>query len=215
MDYYYLNNVIGSRNVMEWCDEHKVRCMLMSSSEVYGTPEAWPIREDFPLNPQSPYAESKVAMEHLGLLDTRYDVVIARAFNTYGPRQTPRAVVAKIARHRALYGAGSEIEMGRTDTVRDWCYVEDTVDGLVKIMQHGKRRVTYNIGTGRALKVADVLKLAGLVAKTGESFDRASDEVLLLLADADKLRYVLLWDAKTTFEEGLAKTVEWWRSKSC
>jgi nucleoside-diphosphate-sugar epimerase len=220
MDYYYINNVIGSRNVLDFAARLNCRCLLMSSSEVYGTPETAPIREDWPMNPQSPYALSKVAMERLGAMqaNTGYDVVIARPFNTYGPRQTCRSVIAKMCEARSHYDEACAaesicLEMGRTDTIRDWVYVADTVDGLVKIMEKGRRGEVYNLGTGRRTTVADACKIAGVTPIRDESIDRSGNEVLLLQADAGKARSALGWEPHVTLEDGMRRTISWWQEE--
>src|SRR6266511_3988597 len=128
-------NVEGTLNVLMAAQrpETPPRIVQVSSSEVYGTAQSVPIDEHHPLHAQSPYAASKVGADKLAetfQLSFGLPVVIARPFNTYGPRQSPRAVIGTIVR-QAL--TGSEIRLGATEPTRDFVYVTDTVDALVRI----------------------------------------------------------------------------------
>jgi NAD dependent epimerase/dehydratase len=127
-------NVRGTLNVLEASRRAGVRRFVqVSTSEVYGTPETLPIRETHPIQAQSPYAASKAAADQLALSFWRsfgLPVVVLRPFNTYGPRQSARAVVATILRQ--LLAGQTEVRLGRLDPRRDLTYVADTVDGLVR-----------------------------------------------------------------------------------
>lgn len=208
--YYFNNNTVGSRNAWQFASRCGARCVLMSSSEIYGTPALVPIREDWPYNPQSPYAESKVLAE----IDARRairdgnEIVIARPFNTYGPRQTARGVIAKICAHAAECGT-IPIKLGNVETKRDWVYVSDTANGLIACMERGRRGEIYNLGTGRAVTVREAANMAGITQireRCGQ--DRGQHEVLILQADAGKAKATLGWEPVVTLEEGLKRTIE-------
>jgi nucleoside-diphosphate-sugar epimerase len=214
--YYELNNRLGSQLVRKFAYiRGGCRVLLMSSSEVYGTPEKAPITEKHPINPQSPYAASKAGMER----DAECagagwsDYVIARPFNTFGPRQTKRGVISKICECRAncIEPAIPKLKLGRTDTIRDWVYVSDTVDGLIRIMEHGRQRAVYNLGTGRKTAVAEACQIAKVMPETSTGIDRGASEVLLLQADSSKAEAELGWRPEVTLEDGIARTIEWWR----
>jgi NAD dependent epimerase/dehydratase len=217
-------NVRGTLNVLEAARQAGVRrVVLTSTSEVYGTPETLPIRETHPLNAQSPYAASKVAADQLALAFHRsFDlpVTIIRPFNTFGPRQSERAVVATIVR-QLLEGAG-EVSLGRLDTRRDLTFVADTVDGFVRAASAvGVDGRTIQLGTGRSETIGRVLELAagivGVTPRVIQSPDRMrpdASEVLVLQSDPSLARELLGWTAETTLEAGVAATVEWMRRQS-
>ena len=142
-------NVVGALNVLEACRRAGVeRLVHVSSSEVYGTPKIAPIAETFPLNAQSPYAATKVGADQLVIsyrASFSLPAVIARPFNTYGPRQSARAVIPTVIT-QAL--ANRTIELGSTTTTRDFLFVGDTVRGMIRCAEstHAEYDV-YNLGT--------------------------------------------------------------------
>lgn len=219
--YYWQQNVLGTREVICFAARCNARCMVMSSSEIYGTPMFTPIRESDEYNPQSPYAESKVIaeIESLRAAQRGCDIVVARPFNTYGPRQSSRSVIAKICMHAAectsddhderrhVQQKGPPLELGNVETKRDWVYVSDTVDGLVRIMEQGRRGEVYNLGTGRAVTVGEAAHMAGVEYVSGRGQNRGDAEVLVLLADASKARATLGWEPQIALEDGLQRTI--------
>ena len=178
--YYWMQNVFGTQQVIRFCARKNTRMLLMSSSEVYGTPEITPIRESDSLHPQSPYAKSKVEAELACILSAHSggDCVRVRPFNTYGPGQSQRSVIAKICQH-AANGKGV-LKLGNVNTKRDWVYVEDTCLGLMLAMDLGRRGEVYNLGTGRSVTVAEAARIAGIEIEPGHGQDRGSAEVLVL-----------------------------------
>lgn len=216
-------NVTGTLNVLEAARRAGVqRLVHTSTSEVYGTPETLPIRESHPLNAQSPYAASKVAADQLALAFHRsfgVPVVVLRPFNTYGPRQSERAVVATILR-QLLAGQG-QIRLGRLDTRRDLTYVADTVDGFIRAATapaiEGR---TIQLGSGRSESIGDLLRIAAGVAgveatavEDPERFRPDASEVLTLEADPSLARSLLGWEARTDLEAGIAATIAWMRGQ--
>jgi NAD dependent epimerase/dehydratase len=211
-------NVTGTLNVLEAARRADVsRLVHVSSSEVYGTAMTVPISESHPLSPQSPYAATRVGADQLALTywyAFRTPVVVARPFNTFGPRQSARAVIPTII-SQAL--AREVIHLGDTATTRDFVYVEDTAAGINRCSEvPGIEGETFNLGTGREFSIADVV--ARVVDELGVDVPVVTDpdrlrppdsEVLRLVADASKAKRALGWSAETAFEEGLSQTIAW------
>jgi len=216
-------NVHGTLNVLEASVRNRVRRVVhTSTSEVYGTPESLPIRETHPLNAQSPYAASKVAADQLALAFHRsfeLPVVVLRPFNTYGPRQSERAVLPTIIRQ--LLAGRREIQLGRLDTRRDLTYVADTADGFVRAATaDGIDGRTIQLGTGRAESIGELLEIArrltGSDATVVQSPDRLrpdASEVLALQSDPTLARQLLGWSATTDLEAGIDATIRWFREQ--
>ncbi len=216
-------NVRGTLNVLEAAVRGRARRVIQTStSEVYGTPAEVPIRETHPLNAQSPYAATKVAADQLALAFHRsfeLPVVVLRPFNTYGPRQSERAVLPTMIRQ--LLAGRREIHLGRLDTRRDLTYVADTVDGFVRAATapdiDGR---TIQLGTGRAESIGQLFDIArrligsDAVAVTDEARLRPdASEVLVLESDASLARELLGWQAATSLEDGIVRTIDWMRTR--
>jgi NAD dependent epimerase/dehydratase len=216
-------NVGGTLNVLEAARRARVlRVIQTSTSEVYGTPESLPIRETHPLNAQSPYAASKVAADQLALSFHRsfeMPVVVLRPFNTYGPRQSERAVLPTMLRQ--LLADSDEVRLGRLDTRRDLTFVGDTVDGFVRAATApGVEGRTIQLGTGRAESIGDLFEIASRLAgvKAGvvqepERMRPDASEVVALQADPTLARELLGWSATTDLETGILATIDWLRSQ--
>lgn len=211
-------NVVGTLNVLEAARRADVRRIVqVSSSEVYGTAQTIPMPEEHPLHPQSPYAASKVGADQLALSyahSFQLPVVVARPFNTFGPRQSARAVIPTIVT-QAL--TRDRIELGAVDPIRDFLYVADTVEGLARCAEaEDVVGEVINLGTGREHAVREVVDLVfsaigrELPVEVAEERLRPSDsEVDRLCASVDKARTRLGWEAKVPFEEGLRRTIDW------
>jgi NAD dependent epimerase/dehydratase len=211
-------NVEGALSVL--CaarDEGVGRMLQMSSSEVYGTAQYTPIDERHPLDVQSPYAASKVGADKLAEsfnLSYGLPVVVARPFNTYGPRQSLRAVIPTVIA-QAL--AGGDLKLGATSPTRDFVFVADTVAGLIALAEHDEiSGGTYNIATGEDISVGDVVEVVGkllgreLTVHTDEQRLRPElSEVHQLLGDAAKLRAATGWTPATSLHDGLQAVIEW------
>ena len=214
-------NVGGTLNVLEACRRHGARRLVhTSTSEVYGTPERLPIRETHALNAQSPYAATKVAADQLALSFQRSfgtPVVVLRPFNTYGPRQSSRAVLPAMLTQ--LLSGRREVDLGRLDTRRDLTFVTDTVDGFVRAATAaGVDGETIQLGTGRSVSIAELFEAAcrvvGCRATAREDPRRRrpdASEVLVLESDPARAAERLGWTAQVTLEEGLRRTAEWLR----
>jgi NAD dependent epimerase/dehydratase len=216
---YLRTNVEGTLNVLQSALDAGAKVVHTSTSEVYGTARTPFIREDHPLQAQSPYAASKVAADKLAEsyhLSFGLPVVTVRPFNTYGPRQSSRAVIPTII-SQAL--RGRDIRLGNLSPTRDLNYVEDTVEGFVRAGE-SSRAVgrTINLGTGRDISVGDlagkIIEGMGLrlrVVGSAERRRKKGSEVERLCADAGQARRVLGWKPRHSLEDGLRRTVEWMR----
>jgi NAD dependent epimerase/dehydratase len=211
-------NVAGTLNVLEACRREPVRRIVhTSTSEVYGTALRVPIDEEHPLNAQSPYAATKIGADQLALSFRRSfetPVVVARPFNTFGPRQSARAVIPTLIT-QAL--ALESVELGSTHPTRDFLYVEDLARGFRRCAEaDGVAGEVINLGTGTEISIADlaetVFRLVGRESALSYSEDRArppQSEVERLLADTSKAQRLLDWSPEVSLEEGLKRTIEW------
>jgi len=215
---YVRTNVEGTLNILQACREAGVeRIIHTSTSEVYGTARTVPISEDHPLQGQSPYSASKIGADKMAEsfhLSFGVPVVTVRPFNTFGPRQSARAVIPTIITQCL---AGQPVRLGNLHPTRDLNFVTNTVDGfLLAASAPGAVGKTINLGTGREISVGDLAKL--IVKLIGCDVEVQSDEARLrpenseverLLADNSLARKLLGWSPKTDLEEGLRLTIEW------
>ena len=218
---YVQTHVLGTMNVMQAAREDAVRRVVhTSTSEVYGTARYVPIDEAHPLQGQSPYSASKIGADKMAEAfhaSFSVPVVTVRPFNTFGPRQSARAIVPTIIA-QAL--AGEEVRLGSLHPTRDLNYVENTVQGFVRAAESDQAPGrTINLGSGREISVGD---LAGLVAtRLGRPLRLAADaqrvrpersEVERLCADNRLAAELLGWRPEVALEEGLDRTIEWMKS---
>ncbi len=211
-------NVTGGLNMFEACRRLGVRRLVhTSSSETYGTAQRVPIDEDHPMNAQSPYAATKVGADQLALsYKVSFDlpVVVVRPFNTYGPRQTARAVIPTII-SQAL--AQDSIALGSVETTRDFLFVADTVAGMMRCAEvDGIEGEVINLGTGVEVTIAEVVRrvlaMLGKDVPVSEDASRmrpADSEVERLLADPSKAHRLLDWKSAVDLDEGLRRTADW------
>jgi NAD dependent epimerase/dehydratase len=211
-------NTIGTLNVLTAVKEWGVRKVVATStSEVYGTALSVPISERHPKQPQSPYAASKIAADAIALsFYHAFDlpVVIVRPFNTYGPRQSDRAIIPTLI-SQAL--TKRVIEVGNTKPTRDFTYVTDTVEGFIKLAEADNTvGQEVNLGTGREVSIGELAeKIAALcgrdvqIQQSKERLRPSKSEVERLLSDASKAKELVGWGPKVDFEQGLNRTIEW------
>ncbi len=222
---YVETNVLGTLNVLEAARRHGTRRIVhTSTSEVYGTALTMPIDETHRLQGQSPYSASKIGADMMAEAFARsfeVPVVILRPFNTYGPRQSERAIVPTVLRQMLDPSCGS-IQVGDVTTVRDMTFVKDTVRaflaaGASEGLMYGS---AYNAGSQKCIKMSDLVELA--LELTGCSKPLATDdarlrpsnsEVRALLADARRFCQATGWEARVSLREGLEHTIAWWRTR--
>jgi nucleoside-diphosphate-sugar epimerase len=222
---YIDTNVGGTLNVLEAAREHDVgRVVHTSTSEVYGTAITVPISEAHPLHAQSPYSASKIGADMLATSFARshdLPVVILRPFNTFGPRQSERAVIPTIMR-QALDPEVAAIHVGDVTPIRDFTFVEDTAAAFLAIGAGTKIEfgVPYNAGTGRGVSVGDVIALVRKLAQCDKPLEQDKgrlrpprSEVHELLADWSRLSTATGWRPKTELSDGLERTLAWWRGR--
>jgi dTDP-glucose 4,6-dehydratase len=215
---YVQANVVGTLNVLQAArDLGTERMVHTSTSEVYGTAIYVPIDERHPLQGQSPYSASKIGADKIAeSFHSSFGtpVVTVRPFNTFGPRQSARAVIPTIVT-QAL--AGEEIALGSLHPTRDLNYVSNTVDGFLACAAHPEALGrTFNLGSSREIAIGDLAELIGTLlgkpirVRADERRQRPeSSEVERLLADFSLARELLGWTPKVPLEEGLSHTIDW------
>lgn len=211
-------NIRGTANVLSACLKAGVeRVVIMSTAEVYGTAQYVPMGEEHPLRAQSPYSATKIAAEKLAEsyhLSFGLPVTIVRPFNTFGPRQSRRAVIPSIV-WQALQG--TDIHLGFTESTRDFTYVTDMVRALIALVRAPEARgQVVNIGTGREVSPRQLVELVGnlltkkLVITTDPRRLRPEQsEVRRHFAETTRLRQLTGWYPQFTLEQGLAKVIDW------
>jgi dTDP-glucose 4,6-dehydratase len=211
-------NVMGTLNVLQACREAGVRRLVhTSSSEVYGTALRVPIDEEHPLQGQSPYSASKIGADKLAesyFCAYELPVVTLRPFNTYGPRQSDRAVIPTIIAQALTQDV---VHLGNLDARRDLTYVTDTVDGFIKVSAAANvEGGTYNLGAGSDISIGElaekIIKLVGRSVKIEVDEARLrpeGSEVQRLLADNTLAKKDLGWEPRISLDEGLRQTIAW------
>ena len=220
---YVRTNVEGTLNVLQAAQRAGSEIVVhTSTSEVYGTARTVPIDENHPLQGQSPYSASKIGADKIAEsfhLSFGLPVVTVRPFNTFGPRQSARAVIPTIVT-QALND--SEIRLGNLEPTRDLNFVADTVEGFIKAAETPKAiGETINLGSGREISIRDlatlILKLMDRdipITLEGAGVRPDNSEVDRLCADSRKGQSILGWTPKYSLEDGLAATIEWIRENS-
>jgi NDP-hexose 4,6-dehydratase len=217
------NNSIGTLHVLEAVRACGTpRMVHTSTSETYGTARTVPISEAHPLQAQSPYAASKIAADKLAEsyhLSFGLPVVTLRPFNTYGPRQSTRAVIPQIITQ--LLGGARQIMLGALDPTRDFSYVLDTVSAFIEVGTAPAEAVVgevFNCGPGDDVAIGklaeEIVALTGVQAEVMQDPERMrpkESEVMRLVCDASKLRDRTGWKPAISRAEGLARTIEWFR----
>ena len=215
---YLETNVFGTQNVLEAVRSQEIpRMVHISTSEVYGSAQTVPISESHPLVGQSPYSASKIAADQVAYSywsSFETPVVTVRPFNTYGPRQSNRAVIPTIVSQ--LLDHPDYVELGALDTTRDLTYVEDTAKGIVAAaLGTGGEGQVYNLGTGDEWAVRDILatiaQILGVAPEIREDASRMrpeKSEVVRLVSDNSRVRAKFGWSPSYTGREGLQRGLE-------
>ncbi|MBU2637806.1 MAG: SDR family NAD(P)-dependent oxidoreductase [Nanoarchaeota archaeon] len=214
----FMTNVMGTYNVMQAALDNGVKKVVhTSTSEVYGTPDSLPITEEHKLKGQSPYSASKIGADKVA--ESFYhafglQVAIARPFNTYGPRQSARAVIPSSISQALKNGI---IKYGSGEPTRDLNFVADTVAGMIKIAECDKSAgEVINLGSGKEISMLKLMdKIAALTGKNIKIMQDparvrpAKSEVLRLCADNSKAKRIIGWEPKIDLDTGLKMTIEW------
>lgn len=215
---YANTNIIGTINMLEAAKKANIKAFIhTSTSEVYGSACYLPMDEKHPLNAQSPYAASKIAADMMAksyYTSFNLPVIIARPFNTYGPRQSARAFIPSVITQ--LLNGATSLRVGDLSPKRDLNYVADTCAAFHQLLSLPMNAEVYNIGQGLAYSMKEVLdliqKLLASKAKIIEDKARLrpkNSEVTSLLCDASKLKRASSWQSTHSLEEGLKKSIEW------
>jgi len=217
---YVRTNIEGTVNILQSAMRCNVeRVLQTSTSEVYGSAQIVPISEEHPLQGQSPYSATKIGADKIAesfYLSFGLPVVVVRPFNTFGPRQSARAVIPTII-SQAL--RESAISLGNLEPTRDLNYVADTVEGFIKAAEapHAVGQV-FNLGSGREVSIGKLAET--ILSMMGKRLPILSEdtrirpkgsEVDRLCADNTKAKQILGWEPKYTLEDGLQRTIEWVR----
>jgi len=218
-DSYVDTNIKGTLNICQAAKEHGgIRVIHTSTSEVYGTAQYVPIDEKHPIQPQSPYSASKIAADAMALSffnSFNLPISIARPFNTYGPRQSARAVIPTIITQIA--NGMKEIKLGDTSPTRDFNFVEDTCRGLLLIAENDQTiGETINIGSSFEISIFDTLEIIKDLMGSDVNFITDNErmrpeksEVYRLWCDNTKIKKLTGYAPRVNIKEGLQKTIEW------
>jgi len=218
-DSYIQTNVTGALNLLNAARSVGVeRLVHTSTSEVYGSAQYVPIDELHPLQGQSPYSASKIGADMLAesyFKSFELPVAIARPFNTYGPRQSARAVIPTIISQ--LVAGVDKLSLGSLTPTRDFNFVEDTVDGFLKVAQCDRALGNViNLGSGREISIEDlvlsIMEVTGNIIpieQVGNRIRPEASEVDRLLCDSTRAKDWAGWEPRHTLEQGLEKTMEW------
>jgi nucleoside-diphosphate-sugar epimerase len=212
-------NAIGSINVFKACRDNRVtRLVHISSSEVYGQAQYVPMDEKHPLQPYSTYSVAKVAADLWAQTfswEHKLSVVILRPFNTFGPRESLPYFVPEMIRQCLKE---QTIRTGNLETSRDFTYVEDTAEAMVRALEtENIEGEIINIGTGKTHTMREIL---ALIEKETAADDKNAvvdksrlrpRDVQILVTDNSKARKLLGWKPETTFEQGIKKTIQWYK----
>jgi len=220
---YVKTNILGTYNILQAAKECQLENILVTStSEVYGTAQYVPIDEKHPLIGQSPYSASKIAADQLAISyyrSFRLPVKIVRPFNTYGPRQSARAIIPTVITQ--LLCGEKEIRVGALFPTRDLLFVRDTINGFIEIAEsHEAVGQEVNIATQTEVSISDLVqKIIAMInpeatVNSEEQRLRPEDsEVKRLLGSNEKIRKLTNWQPLYCLDQGLRETIDWFREK--
>ncbi|MDG0817356.1 NAD-dependent 4,6-dehydratase LegB [Bdellovibrio svalbardensis] len=220
-DSYVDTNIKGTLNICQAAlDNGCSKVIHTSTSEVYGTAQYVPINEEHPLSPQSPYSASKIGADAMAMSfynSFNLPLVIARPFNTYGPRQSARAVIPTIITQIAA--GKKQIKLGDVAPTRDFNYVEDTCSGFIALAESDEAAgKTINIGSNFEISVFDTIKMIKEIMKSDvellvdeSRFRPEKSEVFRLWCDNSKIEALTGFKPKYTIKSGLERTIEWFK----
>ena len=218
-DSYVDTNIKGTLNICQAAKEHgNIRVIHTSTSEVYGTAQYTPIDEEHPMQPQSPYSATKIAADAMAMSfynAFNLPVTIARPFNTYGPRQSARAVIPTIITQIA--NGATEIKLGDITPTRDFNYVDDTCRGFIALAECDESiGQTVNIGSNFEISIGDTLNIIKELMDSDVKFIVDSQrirpeksEVFRLCCDNSKIERLTGFKSQVSIREGLQMTIDW------
>ena len=219
---YLKTNIEGTYNVLEASKLKNINQILITStSETYGNAKYIPIDEDHPLIAQSPYSSTKIAADQLALsyyFSFNMPIKIVRPFNTYGPRQSLRAIIPTIITQ--LLAKNEKIKLGNLNPTRDLTYVEDTVDAFLKIYEKDELfGEIINIGSNKEIsireifnQISSILEVKALVEEEDSRKRPKKSEVNRLVCNNEKIYKSTGWQPRTSLQEGLNKTINWFKT---
>jgi dTDP-glucose 4,6-dehydratase len=218
---YLKTNVEGTYNVLESAKYYDIeQSIITSTSEVYGSAKYIPINEKHPLSAQSPYSATKISADHLALSywnSFKLPVKIIRPFNTYGPRQSGRAVIPTIIIQ--LLDNKRELKLGNIEPSRDFTYVTDTCGAYLEILKvKNFFGDIVNVGSNNEYKIADIIKKISAkfnckvnIKKESKRKRIPSSEVIRLVCDNKNILKNTIWKPKISIDKGLDMTIDWFR----
>lgn len=218
----YINtNIVGTYNVLESCKKLNTKQLIVTStSEVYGSALYTPIDEKHPIQAQSPYSASKSSADNLAISYHKsfgLPVKIIRPFNTYGPRQSLRAVIPTII-SQTIDPYTDKIKVGDISTTRDFNYVKDMCEAFIELINHDSYGEVYNVGSSKNISIENLIKKIFEITKIEKEIileDKRlrpkNSEVLELISDFKKFNSLTNWQPKYNFEKGLNETIDWYR----
>ena len=218
-DSYVDTNIKGTLNICQAAKENgNIRVIHTSTSEVYGTAQYVPIDESHPMQPQSPYSATKIAADAMAMsFYNAFDlpVTIARPFNTYGPRQSARAIIPTIIIQIA--NGGTEIKLGDITPTRDFNYVDDICRGFISLAECGESiGQTVNIGSNIEISIGNILNIIKELMESDVKFiiDKQrirpeKSEVFRLWCDNSKIEKLTGFKPEVDIRQGLQKTIDW------
>jgi dTDP-glucose 4,6-dehydratase len=223
-DSYVDTNIKGTLNILQAVKDYGVSKLIhTSTSEVYGTAHYVPIDEKHPLQGQSPYSATKISADHLAESFYRSfetPLITIRPFNTYGPRQSARAVIPTIISQ--IVRGKKEIKLGSIEPTRDFSYIQDTVDGFISTLNHSCFGEVINLGSNFEISIKDTVKLIAEVMNSdvkiiedNKRLRPPKSEVDRLWADNTKAKKLLNWSpvyyGKEGMKRGIEETVAWFK----
>jgi len=218
---YIRTNIEGTYNVLEAAKNNNIKQIIITStSEVYGKSQYTPMNENHPMIAQSPYASSKIAADQLSLSyfsSFKLPIKIVRPFNTYGPRQSSRAIIPTIINQ--CLSNNKKIKIGNIKPTRDFTYVDDTCNAFLEILKNESFfGEIVNVGSNNEISVKEILNKILKILKVNKQIIIESNrkrpktsEVYQLVCDNNKLLSTTKWRPKIKIEQGLTKTIKWFK----
>lgn len=208
---FYKVSLMGTENILEFCRTQNIPLTFISSY-LYGNPATLPISENSPIKPNNPYAHSKYLAEQLCEFYSEYydvKVTIVRPFNIYGKKQSDIFLIPHIINQILNH---NEIKVQNLEPKRDYLYLEDLIEGLIKTIDAKKKFSIYNFGSGYSLSVQEIIDTIQAVANTNKNIlseqNERKNEIMDVIADISKVKSDLDWSPTTAFKDGIKKILE-------